>query len=182
MSILRRWCSLVILLLPGYLWISSVCAQPQLQPQPQSLNLLGRSSAEGQVVKLSETDSRWLRQKGRLVLAVSAPDYPPFDITTTGTDYEGLTADYAGLLQQLLNVAIDVQRYPSREDAVRAIKQGSADLLGTANSYEAENTALRMSSAYAVAPTGAGDAHRVIAAAGPGPGRQTAGDAVPLFA
>ena len=150
MSILRRWCSLVILLLPGYLWISSVCAQPQLQPQPQSLNLLGRSSAEGQVVKLSETDSRWLRQKGRLVLAVSAPDYPPFDITTTGTDYEGLTADYAGLLQQLLNVAIDVQRYPSREDAVRAIKQGSADLLGTANSYEAENTALRMSSAYAV--------------------------------
>ncbi|VVP45068.1 hypothetical protein PS838_05055 [Pseudomonas fluorescens] len=150
MSILRRWCSLGILLLPGYLWISSVCAQPQLQPQPQNLNLLGRSNAEGQVVKLSETDSRWLRQKGRLVLAVSAPDYPPFDITTTGTDYEGLTADYAGLLQQLLNVAIDVQRYPSREDAVRAIKQGSADLLGTANSYEAENTALRMSSAYAV--------------------------------
>ncbi|VVO88029.1 Sensor histidine kinase RcsC [Pseudomonas fluorescens] len=132
------------LLLAGCLWISSVCAQPQ------TLTLLGRSSAEGHVVKLSETDSRWLRQKGRLVLAVSAPDYPPFDITTTGTDYEGLTADYAGLLQQLLHVEIDVQRYESREDAVRAIKQGTADLLGTANSYEAENTELRMSSAYAV--------------------------------
>ncbi|VVO41815.1 transporter substrate-binding domain-containing protein [Pseudomonas fluorescens] len=144
MSILRRWCSLTALLLSGCLWASSVCAQPQ------TLTLLGRSSAEGPAVKLSETDSRWLRQKGRLVLAVSAPDYPPFDITTTGTDYEGLTADYAGLLQQLLNVAIDVQRYPSREDAVRAIKQGAADLLGTANSYEAQNTELRMSSAYAV--------------------------------
>ncbi|QCY13627.1 transporter substrate-binding domain-containing protein [Pseudomonas sp. MPC6] len=144
MSTLRRWRSLACLLLPGCFWISSVCAQPQ------TLTLLGRSSAEGQVAKLSDSDSRWLRQKGRLVLAVSAPDYPPFDITTTGTDYEGLTADYAGLLQQLLHVEIDVQRYESREDAVQAIKQGSADLLGTANRYEAENTALRMSSAYAV--------------------------------
>ncbi|WP_150783894.1 transporter substrate-binding domain-containing protein [Pseudomonas fluorescens] len=144
MRTLRRWRSMTSLLLAGCLWISSVCAQPQ------TLTLLGRSSAEGHVVKLSETDSRWLRQKGRLVLAVSAPDYPPFDITTTGTDYEGLTADYAGLLQQLLHVEIDVQRYESREDAVRAIKQGTADLLGTANSYEAENTELRMSSAYAV--------------------------------
>ncbi|HCS43149.1 MAG TPA: hybrid sensor histidine kinase/response regulator [Pseudomonas sp.] len=144
MRTLRRWRRLTTFLLAGCLWMSSVRAQPQ------TLTLLGRSSAEGHEVKLSATDSRWLRQKGRLVLAVSAPDYPPFDITTTGTDYEGLTADYAGLLRQLLHVEIAVQRYESRDDAVRAIKQGTADLLGTANSFEAENQELRMSSAYAV--------------------------------
>ncbi len=104
---------------------------------------------DGYDVKLSDADSRVLRQKGRLVLAVSAPDYPPFDITTTGTDYEGLTADYAGLLKQLLNVEIDVHRYASRDEAVRAIKEGAADLLGTANRYEVEDPQLRMSSAYA---------------------------------
>ncbi|MHC8287862.1 transporter substrate-binding domain-containing protein [Pseudomonas sp. XS1P51] len=144
MNAFRRLRCLAKTLLALCLWMSGACAQPQ------TLTLLGRSSVDGYNAGLSETDSRWLRQKGRLVLAVSAPDYPPFDITTTGTDYEGLTADYAGLLQQLLHVDIDVQRYTSREEAVRAIKQGTADLLGTANRYEAEDPQLWMSSAYAV--------------------------------
>lgn len=124
-------------------WLSDVAAQPQ------TFTLLGRSSVDGYGVKLSEADARWLRQKGRVVLAVSAPDYPPFDITTTGTDYEGLTADYARLLQQLLNVEIEVHRYASRDEAVQAIKDGAADLLGTANRYETQDPQLRMSSAYA---------------------------------
>ncbi|WP_085726784.1 transporter substrate-binding domain-containing protein [Pseudomonas sp. R37(2017)] len=125
------------------LWASPVCAQ-------QSLTLLGRSTAEGMSVRLSDTESRWLRQKGRLVLAVSAPDYPPFEFNTAGKVFEGLTADYAGLLEQLLNVVIEVHCYPSRADAVQAIKEGRADLLGTANRFEAEDPQLQLSNAYAV--------------------------------
>jgi two-component system sensor histidine kinase EvgS len=131
------------LLLALCLGVSSVCAQPQ------TLTLLGRSSVEGQVLRLSSADARWLQQKGRLVLAVSAPDYPPFDITTDHT-LEGVTADYADLLRQLLQVEIEVRRYSSREDAVRAVKQGVADLLGTSNSYESQDPQLQMSRAYAV--------------------------------
>ncbi|MET0612296.1 MAG: transporter substrate-binding domain-containing protein, partial [Pseudomonas caspiana] len=142
MKTFRRPRCLLLLALLGCL-ISSVCAQPK------TLNLLGRSTVDGYDVKLSDADSRLLRQKGRLVLAISAPDYPPFDITTTGTDYEGLTADYAGLLKQLLHVEIDVRRYASRDEAVRAIKEGTADVLGTANRYEVEDPQLRMSGAYA---------------------------------
>ncbi|TWC53059.1 two-component system sensor histidine kinase EvgS [Pseudomonas sp. SJZ080] len=143
MKTFRRPRCLLLLALLGCLWISSVCAQPQ------TLTLLGRSTVDGYDVKLSDADSRLLRQKGRLLLAISAPDYPPFDITTTGTDYEGLTADYAGLLKQLLHVEIDVRRYKSRGEAVRAIKEGKADLLATANRYEVEDPQLRMSGAYA---------------------------------
>lgn len=141
MNALRRLAGGVLIGL--LLWVSTVCAQ-------QSLTLLGRSSVEGQSVRLSETESRWLQKKGRLVLAVSAPDYPPFEFNTAGKVFEGLTADYAGLLEQLLNVVIEVQRYPSRADAVQAIKEGQADLLGTANRFEAEDPQLQMSSAYAV--------------------------------
>ncbi|WP_030131487.1 transporter substrate-binding domain-containing protein [Pseudomonas sp. QTF5] len=145
MNALRPLRCLKSLLLLGLgLWVSYGSAQPQ------TLTLLGRSYAQGSTVKLSEADSRWLQQKGRLVLAVSAPDYPPFDITTTGHALEGVTADYAGLLKQLLQVEIDVQRYGSREEAVQALKQGTADLLGTANSYEAQDPLLQKSSAYAV--------------------------------
>ena len=139
--------SLLYGLLIGCLWLSSAAAQPP--SQPQSLTLLGRSSVDGYSARLSERDSRWLHDKGRLILAISAPDYPPFDITTTGTDHEGLTADYAGLLQQLLHVPIEVRRYASRDAAVQAGKQGSADLLGTANRYEVQDPDLRMSMTYA---------------------------------
>ncbi|MHC8319544.1 transporter substrate-binding domain-containing protein [Pseudomonas sp. GB2N2] len=143
MTTFRRSIYLAYLLLCCGLWSAGADALPQ------TLKLLGRSSVDGYDVKLSDADSRVLRQKGRLVLAVSAPDYPPFDITITGIDYEGLTADYAGLLQQLLHVEIDVHRYSSRGEAVRAVKEGKADLLGTANRYEAEDSQLRMSAAYA---------------------------------
>ncbi|MEX3777283.1 transporter substrate-binding domain-containing protein [Pseudomonas sp. MYb118] len=143
MKTFRRFPCLTSLVVLGCLWISSLCAQPQ------TLSLLGRSNVDGYDIKLADADAQWLRQKGRLVLAVTAPDYPPFDITITGTTYEGLTADYAGLLAQLLHVDIEVRRYASRDDAVRAIKQGTADLLGTANRYETQDPQLRKSSAYA---------------------------------
>ncbi|MEJ5061016.1 MULTISPECIES: transporter substrate-binding domain-containing protein [unclassified Pseudomonas] len=145
MNAFRRLFGLMNLLLPVLcLWASSAGAQ--LQP----LTLLGRSSVEGFSAELSNADARWLQQKGRLVLAVSTPDYPPFEFNVAGKLFEGVTADYAGLIQQLLKVEIQVQRYPSRADAVRAIKQGEADLLGTANRFEAEDPQLRMSRAYAV--------------------------------
>ncbi|MGE8067523.1 transporter substrate-binding domain-containing protein [Pseudomonas sp. NPDC089569] len=145
MNTLRRLRNLKNLLLLGvFLGASSVHAQPQ------ALALLGRSNVEGYSARLSEADARWLQSKGRLVLAVSAPDYPPFDITTTGHALEGMTADYAGLLAQLLRVPIEVQRYESREQAVQALKQGAVDLLGTANSFEAQDPQLQMSGAYAV--------------------------------
>ena len=134
---------LVAIMCTGLLWASSVCAEPR------SLTLLGRSSVDGHDVKLAEADTRWLREKGRLVLAISAPDYPPFDITTTGTDYEGLTADYADLLRQILQVDVIVHRYASRDDALQAIKSGTADLLGTANRYEVQDPQLCMSAVYA---------------------------------
>ncbi|WP_338582101.1 transporter substrate-binding domain-containing protein [Pseudomonas sp. MAG733B] len=137
-------CLHCLLVLGLGLWGASASAEPQ------TLTLLGRSYVEGVTVKLSKADARWLRQKGRLVLAVSAPDYPPFDITTTGYALEGMTADYAGLLKQLLRVEVEVRRYASRDEAVRALKQGAADLLGTANSYEAQDPQLQMSGAYAV--------------------------------
>jgi two-component system sensor histidine kinase EvgS len=132
-----------------YLLLALCLGASSVFAQPQALTLLGRSTVEGQVLPLSAADARWLRQKARLVLAVSAPDYPPFDITTDHA-LEGVTADYADLLRQLLRVEIEVRRYPSREDAVRAVKQGAADLLGTSNSYESRNPQLQMSHAYAV--------------------------------
>ncbi|MDR9749996.1 transporter substrate-binding domain-containing protein [Pseudomonas sp. SZMC_28357] len=116
---------------------------------PRVLNLLGRSSVEGYRVELSVADERWLRDKGTLRLGASAPDYPPFELTLNDFDFEGITADYADLLGQLLKVKVEVLRYGSRDAVIGALKAGQIDLLGTANGYEVADRQLRVSRGYA---------------------------------
>ena len=48
-------------------------------------------------------------------MGISGPDYPPFEISRNQHELEGLTADYADLLAQLLGVRIEVRRYADRE-------------------------------------------------------------------
>ncbi|KHA72485.1 histidine kinase [Pseudomonas chlororaphis] len=115
----------------------------------QTLHVLGRSTVDGYSVQLDGQDWAWLRSKGTLHLGASAPDYSPFAITSNGNDYEGLTADYAELLSQLLNIHIEVRRYASRSEVLAALKNGEVDMLGTSNGFEAADPDLAMSQAYA---------------------------------
>ncbi|WHS63248.1 transporter substrate-binding domain-containing protein [Pseudomonas sp. G2-4] len=142
MMLLRRT-GLVVLLL------GSLSVAPWVGAAPEMLQVLGRSNVSDYSVSLGEADWTWLRQKGQLLLGASAPDYAPFSITGNGHDYEGLTADYAQLLGQLLHVEIRVQRYPSRAESLQALRSGEIDLLGTANGFEASDPDLAMSQAYA---------------------------------
>jgi len=52
-------------------------------------------------------------------MGISGPDYPPFEITRNRQELEGLTADYAELLAQLLGVRIEVQRYANRDAVIQ---------------------------------------------------------------
>nr|WP_256351170.1 transporter substrate-binding domain-containing protein [Pseudomonas sp. E6002] len=115
----------------------------------ETYQVLGRSHVEGYGASLSEQDWSWLRSKGVLVLGASAPDYAPFGITSDGHDYEGLTADYAQLLSELLRTRIEVRRFASRAEVIQALKNGSVDFLGTSNGYEEADADLLMSTSYA---------------------------------
>lgn len=128
--------------------------QAHAEVSVQTLQLLGRSNVEDYNVVLEAADKRWLQQKGVLKLGVSAPDNVPFELTEDEQYLEGITADYAELLSELLHIAIDVKRYPSRPLAVQALKQGEVDLLGSANDFEAQDSTLKLTQAYAEdAPT-----------------------------
>ena len=71
-------------------------------------------------------------------------------MTVSGQDFEGLTADYAGILAKALNVSIKVKRFASRDAAIRALEDGSIDMLGTSNGFEAANQNLLLSAPYAI--------------------------------
>lgn len=156
----RVW--LVLLTLLSLFWsLDSFAAKPQL------LKLQGRSTVDGYRVELEEADWRWLREQGSLRLGASAPDYAPFEVTINDKYLEGITADFAVLLGQLLHIQVEVKRYPSRGEVISALKQGNVDLLGTANDFEAADPQLLMSRAYAEdAPalvTRTGDSSRLTA-------------------
>ncbi|MCU1751624.1 transporter substrate-binding domain-containing protein [Pseudomonas sp. 6D_7.1_Bac1] len=138
----RAW--LVVLTVFSSFWsLDSFAAKPQL------LKLQGRSAVDGYQVELEEADWRWLREQGSLRLGASAPDYAPFEVTINHKFLEGITADFAVLLSQLLHIKVEVKRYPSRGAVITALKQGNVDLLGSANDFEAADPQLLMSRAYA---------------------------------
>jgi two-component system sensor histidine kinase EvgS len=124
--------------------------------------VIGRSEVGDLQVGLSNADWSWLRQKDTLRFGASEPDYPPFDISGNGRDFEGLTADYAALLGGLLHIKVEVRRYDSRAEVIEALKNGEVDLLTAANGYEAADPDLVLSQPYAedhpVLVTRSGDA------------------------
>ncbi|MFK3823920.1 transporter substrate-binding domain-containing protein [Pseudomonas yamanorum] len=141
--------------LKDYLIILSigVClstAVPAEQTAPEQYALLGRAGAVQLDTSLNKTQRQWLQNKRELILGTSAPDYPPFDITSSGRDYEGLTADYAGLVARTLAIPLKVLRYSTREAAIQALQNGDIDFLGSANGFEAANPDIALSLPYAV--------------------------------
>ncbi|RMQ43204.1 PAS-like protein [Pseudomonas cichorii] len=112
--------------------------------------LLGRSSPAHMDVKLDSAQWQWVRSKRELVLGTSAPDYPPFDITISGNDYEGITADYASIISRALDLPIRIKRFENREAAMNALVTGQIDILGSANGFEAVDRNISLSTPYAV--------------------------------
>ncbi|MGS7253960.1 ATP-binding protein [Pseudomonas anuradhapurensis] len=135
-------------LLLALLLLSSV-AQATHQ-EASSYTLLARSSARPAQPALTAEQRQWLDSRQELVLGTSAPDYPPFDITSGGRDYQGLTAEYASLIGKALQLPVRVLRFSSRQAAVEALRHGDIDLLGSANGYEAASDGLALSHPYAI--------------------------------
>lgn len=134
-------------LFAGLILCTSVFAEPT---RTETFSLLSRSGTYHMDVPLDKAQRYWLQNKPKLVVGTSTADYPPFDITDSGQDYEGFTADYVGILKKALNVSIQVQRFASRDGAIKALEEGRIDLLGTSNGFEAANQNLLLSTPYAI--------------------------------
>lgn len=139
MNLRRWWC---------VLWLSITATCWASEP-PQPLELLSQAALENIRVPLDEQDRQWLRQHPRLRMGISGADYPPFEITRNRLELEGLTADYAELLAQLLGVRIEVQRFTHRDALMSALKRGELDLLGTSNNFELADADFILSRPYA---------------------------------
>lgn len=121
---------------------------PSLAIEAVPLQLLGRSDLRDLRVPLDEQDRLWLQQKGVLRIGTSEPDFPPFDITASGQDFEGVTADYLRLIAQTLHLETRVLRYPDRHAARDALRAGEIDLLGRSLEIDAASPGLIQTRPY----------------------------------
>ncbi|MHA3738977.1 transporter substrate-binding domain-containing protein [Pseudomonas sp. Eth.TT006] len=137
---LRGWSSVLWLIITASCW----AGEP-----PQRLELLAQAGLDNVHIVLDKRDRQWLRLHPVLRMGISGADYPPFEITRNQQELEGLTADYADLLAQLLGVRIEVQRYASRDEVMAALKRGELELLGTSNSFELADADFVLSRPYA---------------------------------
>ncbi|MGM7282454.1 transporter substrate-binding domain-containing protein [Pseudomonas guariconensis] len=115
----------------------------------EARHLLARSLSASPPLSLQQDDRHWLERRKALVLGSSRPDYPPFEINTSPADFEGLSADYAGLIGEQLGIPVEVRRFPTRQAAIEALHAGSIDLLGSSNAFEAADAQLVLSQPYA---------------------------------
>lgn len=138
-----------VLWLSASLLLGVFCTQGLALGEPRTLYLLGHSILETPTVELQEADWRWLRERRRLLMGISAPDYAPFELSTSD-ELEGITADYAALIADALNITIEVRRYDNRDEAISALKRGEVDFMGSANGYEAADSQLVLSRSYAM--------------------------------
>ncbi|WDY60312.1 transporter substrate-binding domain-containing protein [Pseudomonas sp. PSKL.D1] len=124
---------------------SQLAAQTDAEPR----HLLARAVSATKPLRLDAQDRQWLERREVLRLGSSRPDYPPFEINISPADYEGLSADIAGLISDQLGVEIEVQRFASRHEAINALREGRIDLLGSSNGFEAADAQLSLSQPYA---------------------------------
>ncbi|NVN63373.1 transporter substrate-binding domain-containing protein [Pseudomonas putida] len=136
-------------LLASVLLAIALAKSPVLQASSEPRHLLARSISASAPLTLSSDDRHWLKQRQHLVLGSARPDSPPFEINVSQHDYEGLSADYAGIIGEQLDIPIEVRRFNSRHEAITALRDGRIDLLGSSNAFEAADAQLSLSTPYA---------------------------------
>ncbi len=81
-------------------------------------------------------------------VGISIDDYQPIDITRDRNRYQGISADYLSLVGERLGTSMEVLGFSEREQAVEALRNGTIDVLTSANGYERGAPGLRFTSDY----------------------------------
>ncbi|ARU88920.1 transporter substrate-binding domain-containing protein [Pseudomonas sp. M30-35] len=101
-----------------------------MRAEPVPLHLTVRTPVLAPVPELSAASQAWLVQhKTVRVAAWGEVAYPPFDMLYQSDHFEGLSADYLGVLKQSLGVHLAIQRFPDRATAEQALVSGEVDML-----------------------------------------------------
>jgi two-component system sensor histidine kinase EvgS len=127
--------------------LTTVCQAQDLNGGASKLSDLNR--AIGLSRPLSQPALDWPKAKKILKVGVSTPDNPPFTITNSNHELQGISAEYLLALQRALSITIELRTFPSRELAFAALNRGEIDLVETSTEAEAQKYGAVLSDEYA---------------------------------
>ncbi|WP_409283982.1 transporter substrate-binding domain-containing protein [Pseudomonas protegens] len=110
-------------------------------------------STRGQALDFSASvkseDHTWLKTKKTIKLGITAPDYPPLTIVTEKNQLKGILAENLLALQKALGITFEITRFPNRDSAFNALRDGQIDLVDAATLPEAKAYGVQSTSPYA---------------------------------
>ncbi|KAA5928262.1 transporter substrate-binding domain-containing protein [Pantoea sp. VH_4] len=115
-----RWIAFLLLLF---------CTQ---SPAAESLQLLAHTQFSLKHPELTQQEWQWIYGKKSLRLAAWKPVNPPYSLIPGRQDYSGIAADYLGIIAATLRLPVTVILYENREEALRALRLGTADVIAFA--------------------------------------------------
>ncbi|MBA1187448.1 transporter substrate-binding domain-containing protein [Pseudomonas entomophila] len=131
------------------LWMLAGLWLPLARADETKAHLQGRAVLGRTLPPPDEAQLRWLWSRRALSLGVVQADEPPLGVIGPSRAYEGITADYAGLLSDYLRLPIEVLTFDSLAEATVALRTGQVDLLGGVTAQQAAQAGLVLSRAYA---------------------------------
>ncbi len=115
-----------------------------------ALTLHSRHDPEIAPPRWSKAEQGWLRQARQLRVGLLAEDYRPFSMIVSKHRFEGISADYLGILAHLLQKPLSLHSFADKESALLALRRGEIDLvnLGNLTLADTEATGIRLSNPY----------------------------------
>jgi len=101
-------------------------------PAAESLQLLTHTQFSLKHPRLTQQEWQWIYAKKSLRLAAWKPINPPYSLIPGRQDYSGIVADYLGIIAATLRLPVTVTMYENREEALRALRLGTADVIAFA--------------------------------------------------
>ncbi|MDR6915980.1 two-component system sensor histidine kinase EvgS [Pseudomonas sp. 3296] len=117
--------------------------------QPAQLQLLVQTPVIAPIVDFSPAIRTWLGQHPVLRVGVWGEGFVPFDIGFETDKFEGVAADYLGVLRNTLGLTdVRIFRYHSRQEAEMALVAGNLELLAIYSSHSGEREGITTSNPY----------------------------------
>lgn len=101
----------------------------------QQLQLFSRSTTQ---IQLEQTgaEQQWLMKRKQLVFGALEDEHPPFVLKTNGKDFEGITADYLGLISAALALPVEIRSFATKAELIAAVRAGRIDFYSYARMNE----------------------------------------------
>ncbi|WP_429154652.1 ATP-binding protein [Aeromonas media] len=119
-----------------------------------ALTLHSRHDSEIAPPRWPKAEQDWLRQAKLLRVGLLEQDYRPFSMIVSQSRFEGISADYLGILAKILHKPLALRPFADKESALLALRRGEIDLvnLGNLTLADTEASGIRLSRPYFSSP------------------------------